>query len=282
MLIQDKIAMLSKIFLILILIFGLGFQSIAQGDLLVTPTRVVFEGNKQKEKIYLVNIGKDSATYSVSFLQYRQTEDGGYTIISTPDSGQMFADPYLRIYPRTVTLAPGETQAVMLYSRRKADMPAGECRSHLYFRSEKDYTPLGTKDQDTLTTVSVQLIPIYGVSIPILIRTGNVSVSTSLSDLNLVKADATIMNLSVVVNRTGNISVNGNLVVDYIPVKGKSIEIGKIKSVAVYTDSPRRLVSIKLNLTPDISLTSGKIKVRYTSADDAKKPEVYSEAELQL
>ncbi len=274
--------MLSKFFLILILIFGLGFRSVAQGDLLVTPTRVVFEGNKQKEKVYLVNIGKDSATYSVSFLQYRQTEDGGYTIIEKPDSGQMFADPFLRIYPRTVSLAPGETQTVMLYSRRKTDMPSGEYRSHLYFRSEKDYTPLGNKSKDTLKTVSVQLIPIYGVSIPVVIRTGNVNVSASLSDLKLNKVDDSFMNVSLAVNRTGNISVNGNLVVEYISAKGKSVEIGRINSVAVYTNIQKRLVSIKLNLTPELSLASGKLRVRYTSADDAKKQEIYSEAELKL
>ena len=274
--------MLSKLFLILILIVGLGFQSIAQGDLLVTPTRVVFEGNKQKEKIYLVNIGKDSATFSVSFLQYRQTEDGGYTIIEKPDSAQMFADPYLRIYPRTVTLAPGETQTVMLYSRRKTDMPSGECRSHLYFRSEKDYTLLGNKSNDSLKTVSVQLIPIYGVSIPVIIRTGNSNVSTSLSGLKLSNVDDAIHNLSLAINRTGNISVNGNLIVDYIPVKGKPVEIGRINSVAVYTNIQRRYISIKLNKTPDVSLTSGKLKVRYTSTDDAKTQEIYSEAELKL
>ena len=124
----------------------------------------------------------------------------------------MFAEPYLRIYPRTVSLAPGETQAVMLYSRRKADLPSGESRSHLYFRSEKDYTPLGAKNQDTLKTVSVRLTPIYGMSIPILIRTGNVSVSTSLSDLKLSKEDVSTVNLYLAVNRAGKAFRMPNLV----------------------------------------------------------------------
>lgn len=38
----------------------------AQGDLLITPRRVVFEGNKRSTDISLANIGKDTATYSIS------------------------------------------------------------------------------------------------------------------------------------------------------------------------------------------------------------------------
>lgn len=271
-----------KYLLILLPIFGMGLQCFSQGNLLVTPTRVVFEGNKQKEKVYLVNTGKDTTTYSVSFLQYRQTEDGGYTIIEKPDSGQLFAEPYLRIYPRTVSLAPGETQSVMIYSGQKTDKLSGEYRSHLYFRSEKDYTALGTKSKDTLKTIRVQLIPIYGISIPVLIRSGEVNVRTSLSDLKLDKSDDSMYSLKLAINRTGNISVNGDLTVDYVPVKGKTHEIGKIKSVAVYTDNNKRLVSIKLNNMPGIDLTRGILIVRYISADDAKKQEIYSEAELKL
>ncbi len=67
----------------------------AQSDLLITPIRVVFEGNKQKEALNLVNMGKDTATYSISFIQYNMEEDGSFIVIETPDSGQMFADPYL-------------------------------------------------------------------------------------------------------------------------------------------------------------------------------------------
>jgi hypothetical protein len=161
-------------------------------------------------------------------------------------------------------------------------MLPGEYRSHLYFRSEKDYTALGSKSKDTLKTVRVQLIPIYGISIPVLIRTGEVNMSTSLSDLKLEKSVDSTLTLKVAINRTGNISVNGDLTVDYYPVKGKPAEIGKVIGVAVYTDNSKRLVSIKLNITPEMDLTNGVLKVHYTSAEDAKKQEVYSEAELKL
>ena len=76
----------------------------AQGNLLVTPKRVVFEGNKRSEELNLANIGKDTATYIISFIQIRMKEDGMFERITQPDPEQNFADKNLRFFPRTVTL----------------------------------------------------------------------------------------------------------------------------------------------------------------------------------
>src|SRR5664279_5625965 len=112
--------------IIFTVILGLSYPCLAKGDLLITPSRVVFEGNKQKEEISLVNMGKDTATYSISFVQKNMREDGSFVLIEKPDSGQMFAEPYLRIFPRTVTLAPGEPQVIIVQFRRKPGMADGE------------------------------------------------------------------------------------------------------------------------------------------------------------
>ena len=80
------------LFALLISVVCLSFQSRAQGDLLVTPTRVVFEGNKQMEELNLLNMGKDTATYSITYVQKNMQEDGSFVNILKPDSGQMFAE----------------------------------------------------------------------------------------------------------------------------------------------------------------------------------------------
>ena len=56
--------MWKSVFLLLIVLSGISLQSLAQGDLLVTPKRVVFEGLKQKEELNLLNLGTDTATFS--------------------------------------------------------------------------------------------------------------------------------------------------------------------------------------------------------------------------
>ena len=267
----------------LIAMSGYSFQSFAQGDLLITPIRVVFEGNKQKEELNLANMGKDTATYSISFVQKNMKEDGSFVNIEKTDSGQMFAEPYLRIFPRQVTLAPGEAQVVALQFRRKADMAAGEYRSHIYFRSEKNYKPLGmgNSDKDT-TTLSVQLIPIFGMSIPVIIRTGAVNVSAALSDLKLDNQQNTIQNLSLTIHRTGNISLYGDIVIQYAPVQGKPYQIGTAAGVGVYTNINKRYVVVKLNNTSGKPLTNGKLEVQYISKGETKKPVVYASGELDI
>ena len=276
--------MIRRILLVMFIAFsGYSFPAFAQGDLLITPHRVVFEGNKQKEQLNLANMGKDTAIYSVSFVQKRMNENGSFVNIVDTDSGQMFSDPYLRIFPRQVTLAPGEAQVVALQYRRKPDMVAGEYRSHLYFRSEKNYTPLGMDDSDRdSTTLSVQLIPIFGISIPIIIRTGAVNVSAALSDFKLNTQPNARQNLTFTIHRTGNISLYGNIMIVFVPDKGKPYQVCTVAGVGVYTCINKRYMEVKLNNTSGVPLRNGKLKVQYISKGKTKKPVVYAEGELDI
>lgn len=265
---------------IAIIIFS--FNAEAQGDLLVTPKRVVFEGNKQKEVLYLLNMGKETTTYSVSFVQKNMKEDGSFVDVAETEQGQQFADPYLRIFPRKITLAPKEGQSIALQYRRKADMEPGEYRSHLYFRSEKDYTALGDKSQDKdAKSLSVQLIPIFGMSIPVIIRTGETEVTATLTDLKLQIQDEIVQNLSFTVNRTGNISLYGDIRVQFIPEKGKPYEIAAVNGVGVYTSINKRNINIRLNTVEGKPLMKGKLNVTYSSSGDGKAV-IYAESNLVI
>lgn len=272
-----------KHILLIIMIFlpGLNQKISAQGDLLVSPVRIVFEGNKQKEEISLVNIGNDTATFSVSFLQYNMTEEGNFVLIDKPEKGQMFADSFLRVFPRQVILAPREAQLVRLQFRRKPDMAPGEYRSHLYFRAEKDTEPLSLEVAKDSEQMSVQITPVFGISIPVIIRTGEIKVVSELSDLKIERLQDTLSNLNLVINRTGNISVYGDIVVEYIPDRGKSVEIGLVRGVAVYTSVNKRSFSVRLNNKKGVNLNSGKLRVRFSSPKDSAY-ELYAEKELLL
>src|SRR4051812_12766425 len=105
----------------------------AQGDLLISPLRIVFEGSKKSQEINLANVGKDTATYVISVKDIRMNEDGSFDEITVPDSGQLFAGPYLRFFPRKVTLAPNEAQVVKIQLIKTNELTTGEYRSHLYF-----------------------------------------------------------------------------------------------------------------------------------------------------
>ena len=256
------------LFLVVIALVFINISSKAQGDLLVTPLRVVFDGKSTKEELSLVNIGNDTAVYSVSFLQYNMTEEGQFEIIEKPGPGQMFANSYLRIFPRNITLAPHEGQVVRLQYRKSKDMIPGEYRSHIYFRSEKNNKALGIeKTMKDSSMMGVQITPIYGISIPVIIREGNVSLKSGLTDLIIEKQDTNTV-LKVTITREGNISSYGDVVVDYVGKNGKSINIGLVKGVSVYTTVNKRYLKIKLDNLKNIDLTTGKLKVTYTSPSD--------------
>jgi len=270
------------LFVVVLLIVGINLKTSAQGDLLITPKRVVFEGNNQKAELTLMNTGTDTATFSISFRNYKMTDDGKLKLVETSDTLQMFAEPYLRIFPRKVTLPPQEAQLVVLQCRRKIDMLPGEYRSHLWFRDEKDNRAQGVEKASLdMNQLSVSIIAIYGITIPVIVRAGIVNVSATISDLKLEVREDTIQNLKLTINRTGNISINGKLTVDYIPNKGKSCEIGLLNNVVVYTNLVKREVSVKLSKPPGVNLKNGKIKVRYTTPDKTKYM-VYAEKDLDI
>ena len=267
----------------LFLFYILVFDALGQGSLLVTEKRVVFEGRQKKALINLVNVGNEATTYAVSFTEKRMNEDGSRTTLVEADSGQTFASPFLRIYPRTITLAPGEPQVVMLQFRRTADMHAGEYRSHLWFKQIENQTALGTDNPKTESNqLSFNITALVGMTIPIIIRTGEIELSVSLDSLKLEFSQDAGYYLTFMIRRLGNISVYGNLTAEYIPTRGKPYQLGAKNGTAVYTSIEKRHVSMKLNITPGINLKEGKIKLSYVSRDDAKKKTVFAEKELIL
>lgn len=268
----------------LLLMSGIIFPSAisAQGDLLITPRRIVFEGSKRSMDLNLANTGKDTATYAVSLVQMRMNEDGSFETITEPDPGQRFADRFIRYFPRTVTLGPNEAQVVKIQLIRSNEMTPGEYRSHFYFRSVPETKPLGEEEasKDT-TTISVRLIPIFGITIPAIIRSGETNAGVTLSDLALEIVNDTIPKISMVFNRTGNMSVYGDISVDHISTQGKITRVGIANGVAVYTPNLKRRFQFNLNNADGVNYKTGTLRVIYTASSDVK-PVRLTEAELPL
>ena len=258
-------------------------EVIAQGNLLIMPRRVVFEGPKKSEDLTLVNTGKDTAKYVVSIVQMRMKEDGSFETITKPDSGQYFADKYLRFFPRTVTLGPNETQLVKMQLTRTEKLSPGEYRSHIYFRAIPREKPLGETDvrKDTSSAVSIQLRPVFGITIPVIIRVGENTTKVKLSDLSLEIVKDTVPRLKMMFKRTGNMSVYGDIAVDHISSQGKVTRVGMIKGIAVYTPITDRRFQFNLDKVAGVDWHSGKLHVVYEAPVDVKAGKL-AEAELLL
>ncbi|MBN2666496.1 MAG: molecular chaperone [Bacteroidales bacterium] len=269
-------------FLTAVLALMYALPASAQGDLMITPRRIVFEGATRTADINLANTGNDSATYAINLVQIRMLENGGFETITEPDPGQMFADRFVRFFPRTVTLGPNEAQVVKVQLYRTSELQTGEYRSHFYFRAVPEKQPLGeTSTTADTSTFSVRLTPIFGITIPVIIRSGETTASVTLSGLDLTMVNDNVPRLSFVFNRTGNMSVYGDITVDHISTQGKITRVGVANGVAVYTPNELRRFQFDLNNDTGVDFKNGTLRVIYSASSDVK-PSRLAEAELAL
>jgi len=255
----------------------------AQGNLLLTPRRIVFEGSTRSIDLNLANVGQDTATYAISIVQIRMTEEGNFETITEPDSGQYFAVQNLRFFPRSVTLGPNETQSVKIQLVRSNQLTPGEYRSHFYFRAVPKEKPLGEEVVAVAdpNAISVMLTPVFGITIPAIIRVGASNAKVNITDISLDRLTDTVPRLSLTFNRTGNFSVFGDLAVDHISAQGKVTRVGAANGIAVYTPNTLRRFSFNLNNIEGVDLGSGKLRLTFSAPSDVK-PEKYTEAEINL
>lgn len=244
--------------------------SFAQGDLLISPLRIIFEGSKKSQEINLANVGKDTAVYAISVKDFRMTENGGFEEITVPDSGQRFAGPFLRFYPRKVTLAPNEAQVVKIQLIKTNELTTGEYRSHIYFRAVPDEKPLGETPVKKDSGISIHLTPIYGITIPVIIRNGDCKADVTLSDLSFEMVHNDTPTVKFTLNRSGNISVYGDLKVDYVAPTGRTRQVLIAKGMGVYTPNQRRKVTAQLDTDKDADYHKGKLHITYTQQTSEK------------
>jgi P pilus assembly chaperone PapD len=255
------------------------------GDLLVAPTRVVLEGRKRAVELTLINTGSQAATYRISFVQIRMDENGGTREVQSPGPGEQFADSLIRYSPRQVLLEPNVAQTVRLQLRKPADLAPGEYRSHLLFRAVPPAEPIHSSAEPSGAApqaLTIKLTPIYGVSIPVIVRHGDTSVSVALSNLELLppsEQDPTPV-LHLQMSRTGNQSAYGDFTVTFLPASGQAVVVGQVTGVAVYTPNTVRHAGIALRVPPGTNLRAGVLRVTYSVS--GKRNETVAEAELRL
>ena len=257
-------------------------NAFSQGDLMITPRRVVFEGNRRSQELILANIGKDTAKYFISVVQIRMKDNGQFEQITAPDSGQFFADKYFRFFPRSVSLAPNESQTIKVQLSKTDKMASGEYRSHLFFRSEPNTKALGDDNQERDTSVlTIRLIPVFGITIPVIIRVGELNAKVTLSDIKMETVNDTLQRVNMLFSRSGNMSVYGDITVVHISDKGAKNTVGYVKGFAVYTPNQFRKFHVNLNNVKNVDWHHGKLHLIFSS-ESSPKGAPLAEAELQL
>jgi len=238
----------------------------AVAGLMVYPTRIVFEGNQRAAQVELINSGSERASYRISLVNRRMSETGAFSAIEAPLPDEQFAEDKLRYSPRQVTLAPGASQAVRIMLRKPAKLPTGEYRSHLLFAKQpapSGIASIESRDAAADGQISIKLTALVNTSIPVIMRHGNTDARVALTNINLRRPADQAPVLALLMERSGNQSVYGDLTISFTPDNGSEQVLKRADGLAVYTPNPLRRVSIALDQLKGSPLSNGALRVTY-------------------
>jgi len=230
------------------------------GDLLVAPTRVVLNGSRGTE-IILNNIGEDVATYRISAELRRMTPEGKLEDVAAPNDKEKAAQEMVLFAPRKVTLPPNQPQAIRLSARAPEGLADGEYRIHMLFRAIP--APLPAAAPKKVEGVAFQLRPIYGVTIPVIVRLGNLEAKAALSNVRKV-TDGGKPAISLDISRSGSRSTFGEI---RVLKAGVTDPIAVVAGIAVYTEIGQRSVTIPID-PAKLARATGQVTVQYIEPTD--------------
>ena len=255
--------------LLLLLICGA-----AQADLMLFPTRIVFDAKQRAAQVELMNSGSKPETYRLHMVNRRMGPNGEFIAIETPGAGEQFADAMLVFSPHQVTIPPGGSQVVRILLRRPAELAEGEYRSHLQFDRVADAEGSASVEQmarNNPQQVGVVIQALIGASIPVIVRQGQPRSQVKLSQLTLVPSGQGKSGgaLSLAIEREGKASAFGDLAVSFTTAAGVTMELARANGLAVYVPNPSRNVLLPLTLPGGEPLPAGTLRVTFRERPEA-------------
>jgi P pilus assembly chaperone PapD len=245
----------------------------AYAELMLFPTRIVFEKNQRAAQIELINNGSKPATYRISLVNRRMTESGKFEAVDTAAPGERFADDMLRFSPRQITLEPGSAQTVRVLLRKPAELAEGEYRSHLQFDKLPDAEGSASIENQGAGAdgkgIGVVLNALVGATVPVIVRHGATSANVSISRLALQKDEARRQLLTLQFERDGSSSVYGDVSVTFTPRGGQPQTLTQVGGIAVYTPNRVRQAALPLELPKGLQLAHGTLEVSYRDRPEA-------------
>ncbi len=274
--------MKASYFFMLLLILVLPIK--ANADLLVMPTRLVFEPRERTDEVTLINTGTETRTYMLEWLEQKQTREVSYRLMPNNELENFdSASPYIRFSPRRVRLAPGESQRVKLLLRRKAKMDAPEYRSHLKFTAmpPEDDAPIAN-EQVTSEGMSIKIDVRTSYTIPVVINNSKEKLSLNFSNMKFI--NKATKNYKAVVEFTLEKntpkSAYGDMTL-YFKAQGSDeyVPVGYLNGVNIFHESTE--IASNVAWSENVALESGSLKLVYKGIKEFKdKFEVQSEINI--
>lgn len=248
------------------------------GDINLFPKRVVIDDRQRLANLGLYNRSVATGEYEITVSDMAMQPDGRLVeLASLPDPAAraqvQTASGFLRWSPRRVALPGSEAQMVRIMARVPPELPPGEYRSHFTVVSVPPETGGTSIDEATgaqsADGIGVRIVPRFGISIPVIVRVGQTTLTAGLKDFALVAQPGGGRALSFKITRAGTRSAFGDIT---ITAPGAKKPLGEIKGIGVYTEITERSVLITLDPAADPRLLARGARLSITYVDDDAAP----------
>jgi len=243
-------------------------------NILIAPTRVVFEGKTRSTVVKLINPNNKPMTYNVRIVSLRMNESGKKEYVDSPNEEELLAQNMIRFSPRRVTIGPNVWQTVRVMVRKPKDLPPGEYRTQLRIVPIPDKEP--TKEASNQNKLSINIKYAFSISIPIIVRHGEGDMTIISNTPTLIKKEENYF-LETNLERTGPFSAYFDIDAFFTPSgKSERLEIGSCKGMTIYAKNPNLFVHVPVK-NKDL-LTQGKIEIEIRDREKKDKPLIHSKS----
>ncbi len=220
----------------------------AQSGLSLIDHSIEFNGSSRREITRFVNRSQDTLRFNISLVSCYMDRDG--ELVQNSDSiNEYEASTYLRIYPRTVTVPPGELQSVAVQLQANIDLEPGEYRSHLLFEplidDGSDNDIIDATDENEMRA---QVRMLSAVSIPVSILVKDLTIDAEIKKVKIIQKNGT-PSLAIRIERSGNRSLRGFFDFKHVPENGEPMLL-QPKSITIYRELKSRDIFFDISALP--------------------------------
>ena len=250
------------------------------GDINLYPKRVVIDDRNRVASVGVYNKTANTGDYDITIADMMMTPDGRLVELASVKDGDPTrarlkgASDMVRWSPHRFTLPGNESQMVRIMARVSPDLPPGEYRTHFSTIAVPPGDDGLTIDEaangkQTATGIGVKITPRFGISIPVIIRVGETTLTSGLKDFAVNSTPEGQKLVRITITRSGTRSSFGDIA---ITAPGAPKPVAAIKGVGVYTEVDERTVTVPVDPSLDARFTASGTHLTVTYTDDDYAP----------
>jgi P pilus assembly chaperone PapD len=256
------------------------------GDVNLAPKRLILSPRERAGQITLFNRGTGPAIYRVSLKDMAMTPAGSLVPADQADPALKAklnsAGSLLIFSPKRVELAPGQSQVIRIAAKMSEIGTATEYRSNLVVSVEPSASA-GFDISQAVTNnpkqLHLQIIPIFGISVPIFVRTSVAPPAAAWTAAALSRTPQGY-HLHAELQRKADHSVYGDVEVT-CDKAGKPVSLGQMRGIGVYSEIDSRQVDMDLKTPDGVTGLSGSCKLNFTDGEKSQG-DVLAQTDVRL